>query len=370
MSDRSSKSEEKAAQSAVSRPRSGPGAWLSGILWFIAVLMVVVLAWVVSQRVGVVFSSNQETDLSKVITEAEEKDTVPVDVPEFQPVSEVSWVTRLTNAHTIIPEENRKAIETYEVQPGDSVFSIAKKYDIKPETVLWANSDLLQDNPNELTVGQQLKIPAVDGVIYKWKSSDTLEGVANKFKAKVDDILTWPDNHLDLAEPKIASGTEVMIPGGSRELRTWVVPTYWRANSGATRGIQSQCDAGGTALGTGTFIFPTMNHTVSGNDFWSGHLGIDLAAAMGSPVYATDTGVVVYSGPISGGYGLMVMIDHGNGFHSLYAHLSQIMVRCGQNVSQGQTIAYSGSTGNSTGPHLHFEIRFMGAFVNPHDYLR
>ena len=291
-------------------------------------------------------------------------------MPEFQPIGELAWVSRQANAHTVIPERSRDEIGSYEVQAGDSVFSISKKYNIKPETILWANTDLLQDNPNELSIGQNLKIPAVDGVIYKWKSNDTIEGVARKFKTTAEEILTWPDNNLDLANPKIASGTEVMVPGGSRELRTWVVPTFWRANSGATRGIQSQCDAGGTAMGSGTFVWPAASRLISGNDFWSGHLGLDIGAAMGAPIYAADSGVVVYAGGIDGGYGLMVMIDHGNGFHTLYAHLSQILVRCGQNVAQGSTIAYSGSTGNSTGAHLHFEIRYMGAFVNPHDYMQ
>ncbi len=162
-----------------------------------------------------------------------------------------------------------------------------------------------------------------------------------------------------------------MVPGGSRELKTWVIPTMWRANAGASRNIGTGCDtSGGTAYGGGYFVWPTVNHGISGNDYWSGHLGIDIAAATGAPVYAADSGVVVYSGSISGGYGLMVMIDHGNGFHTLYAHLSQLVARCGANVGQGQTIAYSGSTGNSTGPHLHFEIRYGGAFVNPHDYVQ
>ncbi len=162
-----------------------------------------------------------------------------------------------------------------------------------------------------------------------------------------------------------------MIPGGSRELVQWVVPTMWRARSGATKDINAQCDtSGGSAYGTGSFGWPAENHGISGNDFWSGHLGIDIAAATGAPVYASDSGVVVYAGGIAGGYGLMVMIDHGNGFTTLYAHNSEIVVKCGQDVGKGQVISYAGSTGNSTGPHLHFEIRYQGMFVNPHDYLR
>jgi murein DD-endopeptidase MepM/ murein hydrolase activator NlpD len=332
--------------------------------------MIALLAWVVSQRVGTVFSSNGD-DLSKEIVTLDLPTESRADVPEFHIDNELSSISREASTHTVIPKQDRETISAYTVEMGDSVFTIAKKYDIKPETVLWANEDILQDNPNELSVGQKLKIPAVDGVIYKWTSRDTVEGVARRFKTTAEAILTWPDNDLDLADPKIAGGTLVMVPGGSRELRTWVVPTYWRANAGATRGINAGCDtSGGSAMGSGTFVWPTASRLISGNDFWSGHLGLDIGAAMGAPVYAADSGVVVYSAGIGGGYGLMVMIDHGNGFHTLYGHLSTLVARCGQNVVQGQTIAYSGSTGNSTGPHLHFEIRYMGAFVNPHDYLR
>ena len=117
-------------------------------------------------------------------------------------------------------------------------------------------------------------------------------------------------------------------------------------------------DFSGGAVGTGGFIWPTANHYVSGNDYWSGHLAIDIAAGLGDPVWAADTGVVVFAGWSNGGYGNMVMIDHGNGWQSLYGHLSQVIAGCGQSVGQGQTIGLAGSTGNSTGPHLHFEIAF------------
>lgn len=339
-------------------------------MWFIVVLMLALLAWVLSQRVGTVFSSTEKNISEEISLNLPAENNPKVEIPEFKSFNEINWVSRETNVHTVIPERSRDAMTTYEVQAGDSIFSIAKQFKLEPETVLWANEDLLQDNANDLSIGQNLKIPPTDGVVYKWKTNDTVEGIARKFKTTTEAILTWPANNIDLGNPKIASGTMVMVPGGSRQTRSWVVPTFWRPNAGATRGIQSQCGAGGTAMGSGTFLWPTASRLISGNDYWSGHLGIDIGAAMGAPVYASDGGVVVYAGGIDGGYGLMVMIDHGNGFHTLYAHLSQILVRCGQNVAQGNTIAYSGSTGNSTGPHLHFEIRFMGAFVNPHDYLR
>ncbi|MCK5430763.1 MAG: M23 family metallopeptidase, partial [Anaerolineales bacterium] len=91
----------------------------------------------------------------------------------------------------------------------------------------------------------------------------------------------------------------------------------------------------------------------------------DIAAGDGAQIYAADSGVVVFSGWATGGYGYMIMIDHGNGYQTLYAHLSSVNVSCGQSVGRGQTIGYSGNTGNSTGAHLHFEVRFQGGFVNP-----
>jgi len=358
--------------SGENQPGSAPvvGFFISGLLWFVIIIMVAMLAWAGWQRVKSSASSAAEPLLNEGGLLAS-KNPSQANLPEYQLPEEIYSVARQSDVHTVIPERERATMMTYEVETGDSVFTIAKRFDIEPETVLWANEDILDDNPNMLSVGQNLKIPAEDGVIYKWRSSDTIEGVAKKFNADPDAILTWPDNNLDLASPRIASGTMVMIPGGSRELKTWVVPTMWRANAGATRSISTGCDtSGGTAYGTGAFVWPTVNRSISGNDYWSGHLGIDIAAATGAPVYAADSGVVVYAASISGGYGLMVMIDHGNGFHTLYAHLRQLAARCGQNVAQGLNIAYSGSSGNSTGPHLHFEIRYGGAFVNPWDYLQ
>ena len=346
---------------------------LSGLTWLIALFMVAFLAWVALQRAGVTFSGSAPSDSveNQPLLSIEHTGGEQAALPEFTVSEEIHSVSRLASLHTIIPTRNREAVATYEVESGDSVMGIARQFQLKPETILWANYDLLQDNPNNLSIGQKLKIPSVDGVLYQWKKSDSIETIARRFKARPEDIATWPDNRIDIANPQIAAGALVMVPGGSRDLVQWVVPTVWRANSGANRNLPAGCDtSGGTAVGSGAFGWPADNQSLSGNDFWSGHLGIDIAAATGAPVYASDSGVVVYAAGISGGYGLMVMIDHGNAFHTIYAHNSQIIVRCGQNVSKGQVIAYAGSTGNSTGPHLHFEIRYNGMFANPWDYLR
>ncbi len=247
---------------------------------------------------------------------------------------------------------------------GDSIFGIAKDNNIKPETVLWANYETLNDSPDSLRIGQVLNVPPVDGVFYQWQEGDTLEGVAADFEASTDDILTWPGNNLDLSNPVVEIGQYVLIPGGEREFQQWIIPTIARGSSG-TAGIGSK-SCGGGAVGGGGFIWPAGNHFLSGNDYWSGHLGIDIAGAEGSPVYAADTGVVTMaSGGWNGGYGNVVMIDHGNGYATVYAHLNSINVGVCQSVGAGQTIGSIGNTGNSFGAHLHFEVREGGGFVNP-----
>jgi murein DD-endopeptidase MepM/ murein hydrolase activator NlpD len=120
-------------------------------------------------------------------------------------------------------------------------------------------------------------------------------------------------------------------------------------------------------VGTGSFTWPTNTRYLSGFDYnpAANHPAIDIAGSTGHPIFGADSGVVVYSGWNNYGYGLVIVLDHGNGWQTLYAHLSHVSVRCGQSVSQGQGIGSAGSTGNSTGPHLHFETRNQGGFVNP-----
>lgn len=116
---------------------------------------------------------------------------------------------------------------------------------------------------------------------------------------------------------------------------------------------------------TGEFIWPTPFQALSGGDFREGHPGFDLSAPSGSPVYAADTGLVIFAGWSGLGYGNAILIDHGNGFQTLYAHLSQVSTYCGARVEKGKLIALSGDTGNSSGPHLHFEVRVPGGYIDP-----
>ena len=156
----------------------------------------------------------------------------------------------------------------------------------------------------------------------------------------------------------------------------WAPPDY--ATPGAPKFTTDELGSGvcrepiSRSEGTGSFIWPADQHTISGNDYSSNtlqHHGIDLAGAEGDPAYAADGGTVVFAGWNNMGYGNMVVIDHGRGRQSLYAHLSKVEVVCGQQVAQGSPIGQIGSSGNINGTWLHFEIIINNAWVNPHDYL-
>jgi murein DD-endopeptidase MepM/ murein hydrolase activator NlpD len=290
-----------------------------------------------------------------------------VSLPALMLTTAIDSVSRSSTVHTIIPSRPRSEVISYTVGAGDSLFAIAKKFNITPETIWWANDDNL-DNPDAIGPGLGLRIPPLDGVYYRWKEGDTIDAVASEFKANPDDIITFMGNNIDLTNPTVSPGQWVMIPGGKGEFKQWVVPTIPRGKAGVNTSSlgPGACSKGyDGANGTGTFIWPSYSHTVSGNDYWGGHLAIDIGIVEGDPIYAADSGVVVFAGWSYGGYGYMVMIDHGNGYQTLYAHLSAVTAYCGQSVSQGGTIGSGGSTGNSTGPHLHFEVRFNGGWINP-----
>jgi murein DD-endopeptidase MepM/ murein hydrolase activator NlpD len=339
------------------------GSWiLTGVL--VAVL-VSTLFWqpILAQELE---NGNGEGDSISVESISDPSSEALASMPYFEPEPEEMLLNRNLETQTIAPTRPRSEAVNYEVELGDAVFSIAKKYNISPETLLWSNYDVLKDDPHSLSPGQILRIPPTNGILYEWGDGDSLERVAADFKADVDDILNWSGNQLDLTNPEVDPGEVIMIPGGQREFQQWVVPTYAVGRSGTNSSLPGGCEVtGGGFFGGGFFVWPADNHYLSGNDFWSGHLAIDIAAGTGAPLYAADSGVVVFAGWDSNGYGNVVMIDHQNGYHTLYAHLSSITTYCGASVWQGSVIGYAGSTGNSTGPHLHFEVRYLGGFLNP-----
>jgi murein DD-endopeptidase MepM/ murein hydrolase activator NlpD len=289
-------------------------------------------------------------------------------------------IPRMALPFTTIPSRPRQELTTYTVQEGDTIFGISEKFGLDPETILWGNYAILLDDPHALQPGQQLNILPVNGTYYEWQDGDGLNGVASFFGVTPEDIINYPGNNLDVAtigdyaRPNIAPGTMLIVPGGRREFVSWSAPLgITRENPALARVLgPGACDpVAGGAVGYGNFVWPTNKHFLSGFDYSpkSNHWGIDLAGSEGEGVYATDAGVIVYSGWNNYGYGNMVMIDHGNGFQSLYAHLSATYRFCGQSVGQGEGIGAIGSTGRSSGAHLHFEIMTATYKISPWDVL-
>lgn len=294
----------------------------------------------------------------------------------------IPGISRQAEPHTNIPSRPREDVIKYTVADGDTVYGIAEKFGLEPQTILWGNYEVLADNPEMLTTGQELYILPVDGVYYEWLGDIAFDQWAKFFGVTAQDIIEYPGNHLDLntigdyTNPNIPAGTKLIIPGGKRQLWGPSMQTplgLTRDNPAiATEMGPGACGAVGAGglVGTGTFIWPANKHYLSGYDYNPPiHWGIDIAGELGEPVFASDGGVVVYAGMNKYGFGNMIMIDHGTGFQTLYGHLSDIAVNCGDNVVQGAEIGAIGSTGRSSGPHLHFEIRTLTYFVNPWDYL-
>jgi murein DD-endopeptidase MepM/ murein hydrolase activator NlpD len=264
-------------------------------------------------------------------------------------------LTRSAVPFTIIPERPRLEILTYTVQPGDTVFGIAEQFGIKPETIMWANR-ALELNPDMLRVNDQLVILPINGVYHEVKAGDTLEKVAKKYKTQVADIIAYELNNLESADQPLQTGDFLIVPGGEKPPIVRRVSVY--------RGPIPK----GARKGTGSFVWPSSGRITQ--QFWNGHRAIDIGSWTGNPVVASDSGYIIYAGWDRTGYGNLIIIDHGNGFRTYYAHLSRIFVRQGESVGQGQRVGSVGNTGNSTGPHLHFEIRQNGIQRNPLGYLR
>lgn len=318
--------------------------------------------------------------LAEAVGNGTELNVEPLDpslLPSFDQEKSSGGLQRIIDLHTIIPDRPRMQVVTYLVQRGDTLFGIADKFGIKPESILWGNWETMEGDPHTIQPGQDLNIPPIDGVLYKWGEGDNLYSVADVFRTTPEEILDWPGNNLsygvDLENPGIDAGTLVMVPEGKRDPPSWQMVSITRANPAAASILgPGYCGSVYSGLiGDGFFGWPTPNQWVSGYVYVVGlHEAVDIGGGVGVSIYAADDGVVVYSGWNNYGYGYVVVIDHGNGWQTLYAHLDTINVGCGQSVSQGLTIGTMGTTGNSSGPHLHFEMRSdVWGRVNPISYL-
>lgn len=257
---------------------------------------------------------------------------------------------------TQISPKPRDKIIVYTVVQGDTLSTISQKFDVSIDTILWENN--LQAKAT-LSVGQEIRILPVSGVSHKVMKGDTVYTIAKKYDTEAQKIVNFPFN--DFADPDtfaLVPGQILIVPDGSPPAVTPVTPRIlprFIAQSDIVSGVEG-------------FIWPTSG-SISQRPVWY-HMAVDIANKDAPAIGAAKNGTVVYADCIRGGYGCHVIVDHADGLQTLYAHFSQMSVSVGASVTQGQVLGRMGSTGRSTGTHLHFEIRKNGVILNPLNFLR
>lgn len=270
----------------------------------------------------------------------------------YSPSSAYATYSQETRSVTTLESSHRRGnIVTYTVREGDTVSTIAEKFGVSIDTVIWAN-DI--SSVTKIKPGQQLKIPPVTGIVYEVQRGETVYSIAEKHEANPQAIVDFPFNSFANDETfALAVGQTLIIPDGVKPKARPVSPPQ------PAYIAQAEVQTGGG----GTFIWPTSGR-ITQRYVWY-HRGIDIANQ------ATPVIVAAQGGRVSAliynryGYGNHVVVDHGNGYQTLYAHLSRIYVQPNQQVSAGQALGQMGSTGRSTGIHLHFEVIHNGVKLNP-----
>lgn len=259
---------------------------------------------------------------------------------------------------TIISDKPRDKVIEYEVKNGETISSIARDFGVSENTILWEN-DLTSGT--QIKAGDKLRVLPVSGIAYKVEGGDTIYSIAKKYQANAQAILDFPFNDVG-DDFQLKTGQTLIIPDGAPPEKPKPAPTQYLAREQQNVTIEN--------LGSAQFVWPATAFQQISQYFSWYHPGIDIANLGGGPIHASDSGTVTVAGwPDNQGYGNRVVIDHGNGFTTLYAHLSVISVSPGQRVSKGQLIGMMGSTGRSTGVHLHFEVHKNGVLLNPLSFL-
>src|SRR3989304_3814346 len=278
----------------------------------------------------------------------------PWEIPS--PSSAVTTATDDPTISTSVSEKLRDRIVEYKVQEGDTLSSIAEKFDVSVDTIRWQNDLQSRD---QIKLGQTLEILPVTGVLHKVKKGDTVYSIAKKYDSSAQSVVDFPYNAFVNDETfELAIGQTVIVPDGVKPSEKPTAPRVRRITPDA-----------GTVVASGAFVWPAGG-TISQNFAWY-HKGVDIANRAAPNIVAADAGKIVVAGwPDNYGYGNRVVIDHGNGYKTLYGHLSSIYVVSGQTVTRGAAIGKMGSTGRSTGIHLHFEVTNNGVYLNPLNVLR
>lgn len=266
----------------------------------------------------------------------------------------------------------RNKVEDYTVASGDTLSGIAQKFGINMTTLLWANNLTVR---SYIKPGDDLKILPVDGLTHKITRGDSLSRIAKKYNSNVDSIVLQ-NNLVDAQDIRI--GQELIIPGGEKPAPVRTVKSRYTPTTKSTSVIKSTSSGYSAAKPTiakapaqnTRFVWPTAWRVITQYYSWR-HTALDIDGHYHTPIYASEAGtVIVAQGGWNGGYGLYIIIDHGGGLTSLYAHASKIFVKKGDRVERGEVIAMVGTTGRSTGTHLHYEVRENGRRVNPLRYTK
>lgn len=281
----------------------------------------------------------------------------PVVDYNFKEVIDTGTSTGLVNNQAII--QKRSVPFNYVVKSGDTVSTIAREFGLNVDTILWENN---LNSHSIIRPGDNLIILPENGVSYLVKSGDTLIKIASRHGVDEGDIMKI-NNLKDVAKLKI--GDKLFIPGGKKQTYAQV------SNSTRYSGLEAigniVVPPAKKVVGS-SMLWPTEGHRITQYYSWR-HTGLDIANKTGTPLYASDSGTVEYAG-WGNGYGNEVVINHGGGKKTRYAHASKLFVKKGQFVNKGETVAAMGSTGWSTGPHIHFEVIINGVKYNPLNYIK
>ncbi|MBP7842646.1 M23 family metallopeptidase [Candidatus Woesebacteria bacterium] len=250
-------------------------------------------------------------------------------------------------------------IISHTVGEGETISSIATLYGLQQDTIIWENNLTAK---SKIKPGDELRILPIDGVRHKVTRGETIYSIGKKYKldgAQVQVIVDYPFNEFLNDETfELATGQYVMVPDGVKATVT---------ASPVTRTVYTTPDAGAVTA-SGAFVWPAAGRITQGYRFY--HKAWDIASGGGGPILAADAGTVVASGWDPSGYGNKIVIDHGNGYVTLYGHMSVLQVQIGQRVNRGDVVGQMGSTGRSTGVHLHFEIRQGSVLLDPGIFLK
>lgn len=277
---------------------------------------------------------------------------LPNQLASYTPSSAVATNLNFSDygIQTQVSEKPRDQVVTYKAVKGDTISTIAEKFGVSADTIRWEN-DLSSD---DVAIGQELKIPPVTGVVIKVQEGETIQSIAKKYKTDAQKIVNFPFNDFaDLESFSLTVGQTLVVPDGVQPQApaiAYIPPSF------------------AAPLGTGRLLWPTVG-LITQYPVWY-HMAFDIANPAAPGVMAADDGVVVYTGWDKYGYGNHIIIDHGGGLSTLYAHLTEYYVKVGDRVSRGQVIAKMGSTGRSTGTHLHFETRINNVAVNPAQFFK